>query len=161
MKRNFSAITLQKNILLMREKTVKVTNISTNDEVTSQSRSLQEFPRRINILKDSFERNKKDLLKPILSNVSDLSDYETYYNNFKPSKINAKESINFNNDEDEIYISKEDFPFNKYQIGICYRRDIHNLNQVFHTPLFMDDSFKGMELDKKYSLEELGIEPEK
>lgn len=102
MKRNFSAITLQKNILLMREKTVKVTNISTNDEMTSQSRSLQEFPRRINILKGSFERNKKDLLKPILSNVSDLSDYETYYNNFKPSKINAKESINFNNDEDEI-----------------------------------------------------------
>ena len=102
MKRNFSAITLQKNILLRREKTVKVTNISTNDEATSQSRSLQEFPRRINILKKSFERNKKDLLKPTLSNVSDLSDYETYYNHFKPSKINAKESINFNNDGDEI-----------------------------------------------------------
>ena len=56
-----------------------------------------------------------------------------------------------------IYISKEDFPFNKYQVGICYRSDINNLAQVFHTPLFMDDSFKGMELDKEYTLEELGI----
>lgn len=102
MKRNFSAITLQKNILLMREKSFRVTNISTNDEATSQFRSLQEFPRRINILKNSFDRNKKDLLKPILSNFSDLSDYETYYNQLRPSKMNSKESITFNNNEEEI-----------------------------------------------------------
>lgn len=56
-----------------------------------------------------------------------------------------------------IDISKEDIPFNKYCLGICYESDISNNRQVISTPLFMDDMFKGMEIGRKYSLEELGI----
>lgn len=60
-----------------------------------------------------------------------------------------------------IYISKSDIPYNKYYLGICYESDITNYRQVISTPLFMDDKFKGMELKKNYTLEELGIELDK
>ena len=56
-----------------------------------------------------------------------------------------------------IYILKSYIPYNKYYLGICYESDISNYRQVISTPLFMDDKFKGMEYEKKYSLEELGI----
>ena len=84
MRRNFSSITLYKNIQLLKDITFK-----------STSKSLGEFPiRKIHIIKS----DKKEI--PSLDKISSPSDFKhSYVSHMKPSKIAMRESINYFNEE--------------------------------------------------------------
>ena len=84
MRRNFSSVTLQKNIQLLRDITFK-----------STSKSLGEFPiRKIHIIKS----DKKVISS--LDKISSPSDFNnSYVNHMKPTKVSMRDSINYYNEE--------------------------------------------------------------
>ena len=57
---------------------------------------------------------------------------------------------------DVVYVRK----YHKY-IGVVYKNNTTNCDSILYSPYFKDDKFKGMECEKKYYLEELGIEMDK
>lgn len=55
------------------------------------------------------------------------------------------------------YLNKTKYGINE-RINICYREYIGQVNSFFSLPSFNKGTmYKGMELDKKYTLEELGL----
>ena len=84
MRRNFSSVTLQKNIQLLRDITFK-----------STSKSLGEFPiRKTNIIKSDQK------VISSLDKISSPSDFNnSYVNHMKPTKVSMRDSINYYNEE--------------------------------------------------------------
>ena len=55
------------------------------------------------------------------------------------------------------YVIKEYYRNGFSYIQISYENDVIEINETLSSPCFTKDKFKGMELNRKYSLEELGI----
>ena len=96
-----------------------------------------------------------------------IENIEWLNENYKKSILTAEEKnkikliCNFiNSFEDRvIYISKKVIISKaNYYIAVYYKSNFTDYNLVMCTPYFKGDKFKGMELNKEYTLEELGIE---
>ena len=60
-----------------------------------------------------------------------------------------------------IYVAKEHYVDGSFYISISYKNDVIGHKECINSPCLNNDKFKGMEPEKGYKLEELGIEPEK
>ena len=56
-----------------------------------------------------------------------------------------------------IYVSKEYYVDGSFYISISYKNDVIGHKDSIASPCFNNDKFKGMEIEKEYKLEELGI----
>ena len=84
MRRNFSSVTLQKNIQLLRDITFK-----------STSKSLGEFP----IRKTHIIKSDKKVISSLDKISSPLDFNNSYVNHMKPTKVSMRDSINYYNEE--------------------------------------------------------------
>ena len=56
-----------------------------------------------------------------------------------------------------IYVAKEHYVDESFYISISYKNDVIGHKECITSPCFNNDKFKGMEIEKEYKLEELGI----
>ena len=56
-----------------------------------------------------------------------------------------------------IYVAKEHYVDGSFYISISYKNDVIGHKECITSPCFNNDKFKGMEPEKGYTLEELGI----
>ena len=54
-------------------------------------------------------------------------------------------------------VAKEHYVDGSFYISISYKNDVIGHKECITSPCFTNDKFKGMELEKEYTLEELGI----
>ena len=57
-----------------------------------------------------------------------------------------------------ICVAKEHYVDGSFYISISYKNDVIGHKECITSPCFNNDKFNGMEIGKKYTLEELGLE---
>ena len=56
-----------------------------------------------------------------------------------------------------IYVTKEEYIDGSFYISISYKNDVIGRKECINSPCLTNDKFKGMEPERGYTLEELGI----